>query len=70
MFIVQRGTLLAFSAVTYTASVLLSEYASTAVDAVPVSRGITSSEMVVGRQVTVALFDGTNPEDSMVVGVW
>ena len=70
MFIVQRGTLLAFSAVTYTASVLLSESASTAVDAVPVSRGIASSEMVVGRQVTVALFDGINPDDSMVVGVW
>lgn len=70
MFIVQRGTLLAFSPVTYTASVLLSESASTAVDAVPVSRGIASAELVVGRQVTVALFDGTNPEDSMVVGVW
>jgi hypothetical protein len=70
MFIVQRGTLLAFSAVTYTASVLLSESASTAVDAVPVSRGIASAELVVGRQVTVALFDGSNPEDSMVVGVW
>ena len=48
MFIVQRGTLLAFSAVTYTASVLLSESASTAIEAVPVSRGIASTEMVVG----------------------
>lgn len=70
MFIVQRGTLLAFSAGTYTASVLLAASASTALDAVPVSRGIASGEMVVGRQVTVALFDGVNPEDAMVVGVW
>lgn len=70
MFIVQRATLLAFSAGSYTASILLAESSSTALDAVPVSRGIASAEMVAGRQVTVALFDGTNPEDAMVVGVW
>ena len=70
MFIVQRGTLLAFSSSTYTASVLLAESASTAIDAVPVSRGIASGEMVTGRRVTVAIFYGANPEDSMVVGVW
>lgn len=70
MFIVQRGTLLAFSAGTYTASVLLAPSASTAIEAVPVSRGIASAEMVAGRRVTVAIFDGTNPEDAMVVGVW
>ena len=35
-----------------------------------VSRGIASAEMVTGRQVTVVIFDGTNPEDAMVVGVW
>lgn len=70
MFIVQRGTLLSFSSSTYKTSVLLAESASTAIDAVPVSRGIASAEMVTGRQVTVAIFDGTNPEDAMVVGVW
>lgn len=70
MFIVQRGTLLSFSSATYTASVLLAPSASTAIDAVPVSRGIASTELVTGRQVTVAIFDGANPEDAMVVGVW
>jgi len=70
MFIVQRGTLLAFSSGTYTATVLLAPSASTAIDAVPVSRGIASAEMVAGRRVTVAIFDGANPEDAMVVGVW
>lgn len=70
MFIVQQGTLLAFSPATYTASVLLAPSASTAIDAVPVSRGIAGAEMVAGRRVTVAIFDGVNPEDSMVVGVW
>ncbi|TAJ17457.1 MAG: hypothetical protein EPO65_11075 [Dehalococcoidia bacterium] len=70
MFVMQRGTLLSFSATTYTASVLLMPSTSTALEAVPVSRGIASGEMVVGRQVSVALFDGVNPDDAMVVGVW
>ncbi len=70
MFIVQRGTLLSFASSTYTASVLLAPSASTAIDAVPVSRGIASAELVAGRRVTVAIFDGANPEDAMVVGVW
>ncbi len=70
MFIVQRGTLLSFSSSTYTASVLLTPSASTAIDAVPVSRGIASAELVAGRRVAVAMFDGANPEDAMVVGVW
>ncbi len=70
MFVVQRATLLAFSSGSYTASILLAESASTALDAVPVSRGIASAELVPGRRVAVALFDGLNHEDAMVVGVW
>jgi len=70
MFVIQRGTLLSFSSATYTASVLLAASASTSVEGVPVSRGIAAGELVAGRRVAVAFFDGLDPEDSMIVGVW
>ena len=70
MFIVERGTLLAFSAGTYTATLQLAGSLSSSIASVPVSRGIASGELVAGRRVAVAIFDPGNPVDAMVVGVY
>lgn len=70
MFIVERGTLLSFSAGSYTATLQVAGSLSSSVAAVPVSRGIASAEMQVGRRVAVAIFDAGNPVDAMVIGVW
>jgi len=40
------------------------------VSAVPVSRGIASTELQAGRRVAVAIFDAGNPVDAMVIGVY
>ena len=69
MFILERGTLLAFSAGAYTATLQMAGSLTSAVVSVPVSRGIASAEMVTGRRVAVAVFDAGNPVDAMVIGV-
>jgi hypothetical protein len=66
----QRGELLAFNSTTYVATVRYADSLTSTVADVPVSRAIASAEMVVGRRVTVALFDAAQPVDAMVVGVW
>ena len=67
---VERGTLLSFSSGSYTATLRLAASLSAAVGAVPVSRGIASAELQVGRRVAVAIFDAGNPVDAMVIGVY
>ena len=69
MFIVERGTLLSFSSGSYTATLQIAGSLSSSVAAVPVSRGIASAELQVGRRVAVAIFDAGNPADAMVIGV-
>ena len=69
MVMLERGTLLAFSAGAYTATLQMAGSLSSSVVSVPVSRGIASGEMVTGRRVAVAIFDAGNPADAMVVGV-
>ena len=65
-----RGTLLAFNSTTFVATVRYADSLTSVVANVPVSRGIASAQMVVGRRVAVALFDASQPLDAMVVGVW
>ena len=65
-----RGTLLGFSAGTYTATVRYAGSLSAVVTSVPVSRAVASAELVTGRRVAVALFDAGNPGDAMVLGVY
>ena len=69
MITVERGTLLSFSAGTYTATLQLAGSLSSSIASVPVSRGIASAELVAGRRVAVAIFDAGNPVDAMVIGV-
>jgi hypothetical protein len=65
-----RGTITAFDAPSHTLTAQLAGSLATTVDAVPVSRGIAASELVVGRRVTIAQFDIANHRDAMVVGVY
>ena len=65
-----RGVLLAFNSTSYVATVRYADSLTSVVANVPVSRGIASAQMVVGRRVAVALFDAAQPFDAMVVGVW
>ncbi len=65
----ERGVLLAFSSGSYTATVRFAGSLSSVVASVPVSRGIASAELTVGRRVAVAIFDAGHPVDAMVVGV-
>lgn len=69
MPLLDRGTLLSFSSGTYTATVQVAGSLSSAVLAVPVSRGIAAAELVAGRRVAIAVFDAGNPVDAMVIGV-
>ncbi len=70
MFVVERGTLLAFSSEDHTATVRFAGSLSAVVPGVPVSRGIDAAEMQSGRRLAVAIFDAAAPGEAMVVGVW
>ena len=65
-----RGTLVSFSAGSYTASVRLDGSAPRTLDGVKVSRAIASGEMVASRRVLVDAGDHGDPADAVVVAVW
>lgn len=65
----RHGTVRAFDAGTYVATVQLSGSVGQWVS-LPVSRGIAAGEMVTGRQVAVAIFDAGNAADGVVVAVY
>ena len=64
-----RGTLKAFDAATYTATVEVVGGRGFYLEGALVSRGIPASELIAGRTVFVAVVDSTNPTDAMIVGV-
>ncbi len=68
--VMHAGVLKAWDSVNWRATVQLGGSVASWVKAVPVSRAIPSTEMTVGRQVAVLLFDPTNPADGVVVAVW
>ncbi len=65
-----KGTLRAFDAGTYTATIQLDGSLFVYLRSVPVSRGIAAGALVAGAVITLAMFDQNNPADAMVVGVW
>lgn len=65
----RRGTLKAFDAPSYTATVQIAGSFSLWLTAVPVSRAIPAAEMIAARTVAVAFFTDDNPSDAMVTGV-
>lgn len=66
---IKKAILKSFHSVTYTAAVQLQGSLSTWLSGVPVSRGIPSGEMIVGRTVVVLLLDETNPGDAVIISV-
>ncbi|MHB8620924.1 MAG: hypothetical protein ACYDAG_15345 [Chloroflexota bacterium] len=66
---VARGTLRAFDSGSYTATVQLDGSLFAYLPGVPVSRAIPTTAMVPGSPVAVALFDPSNPADTMLIAV-
>lgn len=65
-----RGTLRAFDAAAYTATVEVVGSRGFNLVGVPVSRAIPAAEVIVGRTVVALAADPTNPRDSLIVGVY
>jgi hypothetical protein len=66
----RRGTLKAFDAGAYTATVEMAGSLGAWLSGVAVARNIASGEMVAGRKVALVLFDASNPNDAVVTAVW
>lgn len=67
---VRRGTLRAFDAGTYLATVQLDGSLAVWLESVPVARNLPAAEMVLGRSVAVLFWDGANSGDAVVIAVW
>ena len=67
---VRRGEVKSFDSGAYTATVQVAGSLSVWLSHVPVARNIASGEMVAGRSCAILLFDGTNPQDAVVIAVY
>ncbi|MBI2176723.1 MAG: hypothetical protein HYU38_00010 [Candidatus Tectomicrobia bacterium] len=65
-----RGTLKAFDAATYKATVQVTGSVPTWLQGVRVSRGIPAVEMVAGRACAILFPDPANPDEAVVVAVY
>ncbi len=68
--IIKRGIIQAFSASTYTVSVLLFEATSTFLIGVPVSNAIDGTSALAGALCAVIFFDEQNPQDAVVIATF
>jgi len=66
---IETGVLKTWDSATYTAGVQLAGSLTTYFDNLKVARNIASAEMVIGRQVIVAIPEG-NPRDAVVIAVY
>lgn len=67
---IRKGILRAWDSGTYKATVELMGSERVMLEKVPVSRGIPTAEMVLGRKVVPVLLNPSNPQDAVVVGVY
>ena len=67
---IKKGIIEAFNSTPYTATVQIAGSLSVWLEGIPVSRGIPSAEVVVGRGCAIIFFDETNPHDAVVVAVY
>ena len=67
---VHPGILKAFDAGTYLARVQLVGSIHMSLANVPTNRGIASSQMIVGRKVSVLILDETKANDAVVIAVY
>ena len=65
-----KGTLRTFDGVAYTATVQVEGSQGVWIHDVPVSRGLAAGEMLVGRKVSLLLFDDSNPKDGVISAVY
>ncbi len=68
--IIKRGILQAFSAASYTASVLLFEATSYALTGVPVANHVDGCSAIAGALCAVLFFDEHNPQDAVVIAIF
>jgi hypothetical protein len=67
---IHPGVLKAFDSGTYKARVQLTGSIHMSLSGVPTNRGIASGDMIVGRRVSVVLFDETKADDAVVTAVY
>ena len=67
---IKKAILKSFDSANYKATIQLPGSLPSWLENVPVSRAIPSVEMVVGRWVALLLFDPSNPNDAVIVGVY
>ncbi|MGH2366250.1 MAG: hypothetical protein ACRDGF_02395 [Chloroflexota bacterium] len=65
-----KGTVRAFDAGSWTATVQMDGSLFVYLSGIPVSRGLSAAEVVAGATAAVAVFDASNSTDALVVGVW
>ncbi len=66
----KRGTIRSFNATDYTAPVQVDGSLLGWLEGVAVARNIPSTEMVAGRSCALLIFDTSNPDDAVLIGVW
>jgi hypothetical protein len=67
---IKRGIMQAFSASTYTASILLPEATSTYLQGIPVNTALDAASALPGAFCAVLFFDESNPQDAVVLAVY
>jgi len=67
---IRKGTVRAFDAGTYRATVEVTGSIAVWLTGVPVSRDIAAGDLVTGRSVAVIFFDDANPDDAVLTAVW
>jgi hypothetical protein len=67
---IRKGTLKAFNATDYIATIQLAGSEKANLEAIAVARNLPSTEMTAGRKVAVIFFDEHNPKEAAVIGVY
>lgn len=67
---IRKGILKSFNSGTYKATVQIVGSLSVWLDNVVVSEALAAADMVIGRSVAVLVLDPSNPDDSVVIGLW
>ena len=67
---ITKGTIKAFDAGDYKATVQLAGSLSVWLEAVPVARSIASADVIAGRRCAILFFDESNPDDSVLFAIF
>jgi hypothetical protein len=67
---IKKGTLKAFDAVNYLATIQIAGSLSVWLENIPTSRAIPAAEMISSRNVAVLFVDPSNFSDAVVIAAW